>query len=63
MNNTELADLAPYAGIFKKVIDGLKSTPYGEVGVSLKLHAGRVVSETHTVTAQSLHKEAKGGEA
>jgi hypothetical protein len=63
MNNTELAALAPYAGIFKKVIEALNSTPYGEVGVSLRTHAGRVVSETHTVTAQSLYKEAKGGEA
>jgi hypothetical protein len=63
MSNTELATLAPYAGIFHKVIEHIKATSYGEVGVSLKLHAGRVVSETHTVTAQNLYKEAKGGEA
>jgi hypothetical protein len=63
VNTTETATLAPYAGIFNKVIEHIKATSYGEVGVSLKLHAGRIVSETHTVSEQSLRKEAKGGEA
>jgi hypothetical protein len=61
MSTHELADLAPYAEIFTKVTDNLKSTSYGEVGVSLKIHEGRIVNVTHTVSAQSVRKEGKGG--
>jgi hypothetical protein len=61
MNTSELARLAPYAEIFNEVIDKLETISYGEVRVSLKIHAGRIVNINHASSKQSLPKEGKGG--
>jgi hypothetical protein len=63
MNTSELSRLVPYADIFTQVINELENTSYGEVGVSLKIHAGRIVNINHTSSKQSLPKEGKGGNA
>jgi hypothetical protein len=63
MNTPELIGLAPCAEIFTQVMNNIKTTDYGEVGVSLKIHAGRIVNVTHTVSAQSLTKEGEGENA
>jgi hypothetical protein len=44
--------------VMSKILDNLKAVTYGDVCVSLKIHDGRVVCVTHTIT-QSVRQTSK----